>query len=83
MMTSPQLGHLTNNYRFISTSISSNATKIRKIVDQHAQMLRYKYDEVNTTRSHDQRLRFISSSIKSVTTKLQMKQNQHALILPS
>ena len=81
MMKSPQVGHMTNVYDFISTATNLITTKLGKIVDQHTLILPCRYDDITTTRSRNQSAWFISISIKPETTKLHWKPHQYDLTL--
>ena len=79
-MASPQLSHVTNNYGFISTSVSLVTTKIDRMVDQRRLLL-----EIMTTPKLGQVTNFygfVSTAVNPIRTKFGRKVDQHALILP-
>ena len=74
MITSLKLDHVVNVHGFLSTFISPIKTKFGMMVDQHAFFLPSMYDNINTTRSRDQRLQLYLHFYK--TGNIQMSQQE-------
>ena len=79
---SSKLGHMTNVYGFISTSLSPIITELCTMVDQHTLILSGRNDNVSPkvfkmTKVYG----FISNSLNTITTKLDIEGDHHGLTL--
>lgn len=82
MMTSPQLGYLTNVCDFISTPVISMTTKLGRMANQHALILSHFTDMMASPRSGHMTnvYGFISAPIRPITTKVGRMVDEHELI---